>query len=75
MMKRAGRVHGLRGLGLAIAAVIGAVVVLDVRRRVDEDKQATIADNLVQRSSSPRRPRSRSSSGRWNAIAAGPTES
>jgi formylglycine-generating enzyme required for sulfatase activity len=49
MMKRAGRVHRLRGLGLAIAAATLAVVVIDVRHRIDEDKQITTADNLVER--------------------------
>ena len=73
MMRRAGRVHGLRGLGLAIAAAVLAAVVLDVRNRIDEDKQATIADNLVQRllvadtSQVPDLVRA------WIATAAGPT--
>ncbi len=49
MMKRAGRVHGLRGLGVAIATLIVAAMVLYARHRIDEDRQATIADNLVQR--------------------------
>ena len=48
MMKRAGRFHGLRGLGLAITVAILAAVVLDVRHRIDEDKQAKVAENLVQ---------------------------
>jgi HEPN domain-containing protein len=48
MMKRAGRFHGLRGLGLA-AIVTGLVVLgLNIRRQIVESNQATVASGLVQ---------------------------
>ena len=48
MMKRAGRFHGLRSLGLATMAALLAVVGLNVRNRVVEANQATAARGLVQ---------------------------
>ncbi len=49
MMTRADRMHSRRGLGLAIAAALLIVIILDIRHRIDEDRQATFADSLVQR--------------------------
>ena len=48
MMKRAGRFHGLRSLGLATMAALLAAVGLNVRNRVVEANQATAARGLVQ---------------------------
>ncbi len=72
MMKRAGRVHGLRGLGLAIAAAVLAVVVFQVRIRIDEDKQATSPTAWSSDCSLPTRPGCRTCPG-WIATAAGQT--
>jgi len=48
MMKRAGRFHGLRSLGLAAAAALLAAVGLNIWNRVVEANQATAARGLVQ---------------------------
>jgi eukaryotic-like serine/threonine-protein kinase len=48
MMKRAGRFHGLRSLGLAAVAALLAAVGLSIRNRVVEANQATAARGLVQ---------------------------
>jgi len=48
MMKRSGRLHGLRSLGLATMAALLAVVGLNIRNRVVEANQATAARGLVQ---------------------------
>ena len=48
MMRRAGRVHMLRALGLAAVAAMLALVGIEVRRSVVEDRQATTAAGLVQ---------------------------
>ena len=47
MMKRAGRFHGLRALGLAALASLLAAVGLNIRNRVVEGNQATAARGLV----------------------------
>jgi len=48
MMKRAGRFHGLRALGLAVTAALLAAAGLNVRNRVVEANQANAARGLVQ---------------------------
>ncbi len=48
MMKRAGRVHGIRSvvsLLLVVCAILGSLV---IRRRVEEDRNATYAKGLVE---------------------------
>ena len=47
MMKRAGRFHGLRSLGLAAMAALLAAAGLNIRNRVVEANQATAARGLV----------------------------
>jgi formylglycine-generating enzyme required for sulfatase activity/cellulose biosynthesis protein BcsQ len=49
MMHRAGRVHGLRALGLAITAAFLGVMAFQLRNRIDEGRKAATAENLVQR--------------------------
>jgi len=48
MMRRTDRVHGLRGLALAVVAAVLTVLGLNVRNRVVEDRHATTAAGLVQ---------------------------
>ena len=47
VMKRAGRVHGLRAMGLTAGLVALVLFGLDVRRRVVEANQQTLAQGLV----------------------------
>ena len=47
MMKRAGRVHGLRGLGVVAGLVTLVLLGLDIRRRVVEANRETVATGLV----------------------------
>ena len=48
MMKRAGRLHGLRVLGLTAAAAVLLAVGLAIRDRVVEANRTTVAHGLVQ---------------------------
>ncbi|HKI17725.1 MAG TPA: formylglycine-generating enzyme family protein [Isosphaeraceae bacterium] len=48
MMKRAGRFHGLRALGLVVTGALLAAAGLNVRNRVVEANQANAARGLVQ---------------------------
>jgi serine/threonine protein kinase/formylglycine-generating enzyme required for sulfatase activity/tetratricopeptide (TPR) repeat protein len=49
MMKRAGRVHGQRGLGLMVVAAVLVIGGLTISHRVSEARQRTEAQGLVQR--------------------------
>ncbi len=48
MMKRVGRLHGLRGLALGCVFTALAIVCLDIRQRVVEANKATHASGIVQ---------------------------
>jgi len=47
MMKRAGRVHGLRAMGVTAGLVALVLLGLDISRRVVEANQQTFAEGLV----------------------------
>jgi serine/threonine protein kinase/formylglycine-generating enzyme required for sulfatase activity/tetratricopeptide (TPR) repeat protein len=47
MMRRAGRVHGLRALGLAAAAAVIIALGLSIRNQYEEANRATVAAGLV----------------------------
>ena len=49
MMKRAGRVHGVRGVLTLALLTAGVLAGIAVRNRVIENQRATQADDLVQR--------------------------
>ena len=75
MMKRAGRLHGLRALGLAAVAAILLAVGLSIRDRVVEANRATGATASCSNCSRPTRGNCRRTSRPWRAIASGPTRS